>query len=75
MDQKKDCPNPYNVKAGQLWQGMDKRFPDVLVRVQIVFEERGYATVFVLKVKKLRRIQLHRFKSWSNGYRLVEDCK
>lgn len=68
-----NSPNPFGVKPGQIWESMDKRFPTRMVQVHQVREDYGYANVYVLELKKYRRVKLVRFIPRSNGYRLVKD--
>lgn len=65
--------NPHGVKVGQIWESCDKRYPNNSIKVAVVYEDRGYATVIIQKNSRFRQIKLSRFRERSNGYRLIKD--
>lgn len=64
--------NPFGVKPGQIWESLDKRYPQIF-QIHQVREDYGYVNAYVPSLKKYRRIKLTRFVPRSNGYRIVKD--
>lgn len=70
-----DNPNPYSVKAGQIWEDCDPRMNKARIRVLLVREEPDYlfAVVHRLGTDRMKRIKLNRFRPRTNGYKLIQD--
>jgi hypothetical protein len=64
---KPEGPNPFSVKAGEVWVDCDPRCEGRTFVVLLVREEHGYA--IVKSSGKTKRIKLIRFRERSNGYR------
>lgn len=64
--------NPFNVKAGQIWENCDPRNKGAYFQVLSVREDMGYA-ITQKQNKRLGKVRLIRFRPMTNGYRLVRD--
>jgi hypothetical protein len=72
----------YGVKVGQFWQDNDPRFRDLRTLRVDAFEpfthpnglRKLYALCTVCETGRRIKIQVHRLKPTSNGYRLVKEA-
>jgi hypothetical protein len=58
------------VVVGQVWECLDPRTPGRRFVVLQINEKLGYADV-KKDNGKFGRVKLHRFKPWTNGYKLI----